>query len=322
VTATDTAAPTITGTRTAIAVNPAAAASLSLTGFPASVTAGSPFNLTVTARDAYGNVATFYAGTVNVTSSDAQGIMPGSYTFNYTDQGVHTFTVWLKTAGAQTITAQDTAGGFSAQAGVTVNAAAAANFVLAGYPTSTTAGVAHTFTVTVKDQYGNLVTGYTGTVRFSSSDAQAGLPANYTFTAADRGVHTFTATLKTAGTQSITVTDVAAPISSSLANLTVTAAAATHFAISAPASAHSGTAFSVTVTALDAYGNVATGYTGSVHFTTTASRAVLPADYTFVAGDHGVHTFTVTLKSTGSKTLTVTDKANSSITGQATVSVS
>ena len=43
------------------------------------------------------------------------------------------------------------------------------------------------------------------TVTFGSSDAQAGLPASYAFTAADAGVHTFTATLKTAGSQSITV---------------------------------------------------------------------------------------------------------------------
>ena len=49
--------------------------------------------------------------------------------------------------------------------------------------------------------------GYTGMVTFSSSDAQAGLPASYTFTAADAAAHTFSATLKTAGSQSITVKD-------------------------------------------------------------------------------------------------------------------
>jgi hypothetical protein len=46
-------------------------------------------------------------------------------------------------------------------------------------------------------------------VNFSSSDAKAILPANYTFTATDNGVHTFTngVTLKTKGTQTVTVTD-------------------------------------------------------------------------------------------------------------------
>ena len=42
-------------------------------------------------------------------------------------------------------------------------------------------------------------------VRFSSDDMQASLPANYTFTGADAGVHTFAVTLKTAGVHSITV---------------------------------------------------------------------------------------------------------------------
>jgi hypothetical protein len=44
-------------------------------------------------------------------------------------------------------------------------------------------------------------------VQFSSSDPLASLPANYTFTAADAGVHTFSATLNTVGTESLTATD-------------------------------------------------------------------------------------------------------------------
>jgi adhesin/invasin len=64
-------------------------------------------------------------------------------------------------------------------------------------------------TVTATDPYGNVVTSYTGTVRFSSSDPKAVLPADYTFTAADAGVHTFRGLkLFTKGKQTITVTDV------------------------------------------------------------------------------------------------------------------
>ena len=47
-------------------------------------------------------------------------------------------------------------------------------------------------TLTVEDAYGNVVTGYTGTVHFSTNDPGATLPPDYTFTAADAGVHTFT----------------------------------------------------------------------------------------------------------------------------------
>jgi hypothetical protein len=81
--------------------------------------------------------------------------------------------------------------------------------VVAGFPSPTTAGVAGSFTVTAQDAYGNTATGYTGTVHFTSSDAQALLPADYTFTGADAGVHTFVkrTTLRKRGKQTLTVTD-------------------------------------------------------------------------------------------------------------------
>jgi hypothetical protein len=80
-----------------------------------------------------------------------------------------------------------------------------------GFPSSTTAGVAQTVTVTALNADGTVNTGYTGTIHFTSSDNLATLPANYTFTSTDAGVHTFTdkTTLKTKGKQTITVTDVA-----------------------------------------------------------------------------------------------------------------
>src|SRR5262249_57880536 len=85
-----------------------------------------------------------------------------------------------------------------------------ASFEIIAVP-SATAGVAQSFVLVALDAAGGLLTGYTGTVHLSSSDAQAGLPADYTFTAADRGIHTFTVTLKTAGTQSVSVVDTAHP---------------------------------------------------------------------------------------------------------------
>src|SRR5262249_13155576 len=81
------------------------------------------------------------------------------------------------------------------------------HLVVPGLPSPATAATPGTFTVPVQDAFGNTATDYRGTVHFTSSDGQAALPADYTFTAADNGVHTFTATLKTAGTQSITATD-------------------------------------------------------------------------------------------------------------------
>jgi hypothetical protein len=77
----------------------------------------------------------------------------------------------------------------------------------ARFPSSDVAGAAHNITVTAKDASGNTATGYRGKVHFSSTDAHAILPAGYTFTAANAGTHTFSVTLKTAGTQAIRARD-------------------------------------------------------------------------------------------------------------------
>jgi hypothetical protein len=185
-----------------------------------------------------------------------------------------------------------------------------------------TAGTAATVTVTAKDAYGNTATGYTGTVRITSSDGQAVLPANSTLT---NGTGPFTATLKTAGAQSLTATDTVTASITGSASVTVNPAAATHYQLAAPGSATAGSAFTVMLTALDQFNNIATAYQGKAHFTASDAGAgvVLPADYTFVAGDNGVHTFTngVTLVTAGSPTITATDTVTASITGSASVTV-
>jgi hypothetical protein len=85
-----------------------------------------------------------------------------------------------------------------------------------------------------------------------------------------------------------------------------------------------GQPFTITVTAFDPYGNVATGYGGTVTFTSTDKQAVLPGDYKFTTADNGVHAFTsgVTLESTGNQKLTVTDKADKSLSDTAKIKVS
>src|SRR5262249_47307951 len=69
-------------------------------------------------------------------------------------------------------------------------------------------GTPFTVTVTAQDSDGNTITGYRGTVHFRSTDPLASLPPDYTFTAADNGVHTFTdVILRTAGSPTVTATD-------------------------------------------------------------------------------------------------------------------
>lgn len=72
---------------------------------PASTAAGAPLTITVTARDAGGNPASSYAGTVHFTSSDEQAILPSDAPLTH---GVGTFIVTFKNSGSQNIAATDT----------------------------------------------------------------------------------------------------------------------------------------------------------------------------------------------------------------------
>jgi hypothetical protein len=59
---------------------------------------------------------------------------------------------------------------------------------------------------------------------------------------------------------------------------------ATHLSVTAPASVTAGTAFNFTLTALDASNKVVSGYSGTVHFTSTDGQAVLPPNSALANG--------------------------------------
>jgi hypothetical protein len=98
---------------------------------------------------------------------------------------------------------------------------------------------------------------------------------------------------------------------------------ADQFNVTAPVSATSGSAFSVTVTVQTGAGTTVMSYRGTVHFTSSDGTAVLPANYTFLAGDNGTHTFAgVIIHVAGNQTITVNDLAMPFTTpGTATVRV-
>ena len=177
--------------------------------------------------------------------------------------------------------------------------------------------------MTARSASGTTATGYLGTIHMTSSDAQAGLPANYTFTSADDGSHTFTVTLKTSGSQSITATDTATPaVTGTLSGINVSPGAARVFVLAGlPGSLSAGAVQTFTVTARDAYGNMATGYIGTVKFTSSDTQATLPANYKFTAVDQGAHHFTVTFATAGPQSLTVKDTNSGTTATQSGISV-
>jgi hypothetical protein len=237
--------------------------------------------------------------------------------------GVGTFSATLTTAGTRTITAtQGTATGTSGT--ITVSATVATHFVMAD-PT-VTAGTGVVFTVTAEDQFNNTATGYTGTVSFTSTDTGAStkLPGASPL---NNGVGTFTATLTTAGNQSITATDpntsgVTGTITSiKPAMVTVVAAQATHFVVSAPSTTVAGSNMLFTVVAEDQFNNTATGFTGNVTFTSTdtSSNTKLPPASPLTSG---VGTFSATLTTVGSQTVTATQGTVTGTSNSITVTLS
>jgi hypothetical protein len=99
------------------------------------------------------------------------------------------------------------------------------------------------------------------------------------------------------------------------------AAQAVSLRLVAPAPALAGQAFTLTVVALDAQGNVASTFADTVHFDSSGPDGLLPDDYAFAADDGGRHDFAVTLFAPREPTVTTTDLDNPSLTAEVMVTV-
>ncbi len=205
-------------------------------GTPQHATVGTSFTTALAALVTDANSNPVGAGvSVTFTIVPATGA-GGSFPGNATTATVSTNSSGV--ASAPTLTANTVSGTFTVTANLTTgplgtpatftltnDPGPATLLIVAGYPASVVSGTAHTFTVTARDQYGNTATGYTGTVRFTSTDSHATLPVNFPFTAGDAGVHQFTATFGAAGTWNLTATDTAtASITGTQTGINVTVA--------------------------------------------------------------------------------------------------
>jgi hypothetical protein len=177
-------------------------------------------------------------------------------------------------------------------------------------PAHITAGSSFTFTVTAEDQFKNCAPTYAGTVAFASTDngTSTVLPPSTTLTG---GLGTFSATLTTAGPQSLHAQDMAVyEFYGFSAIVPVSSAAPTHFSVTATPSATAGSGLEVTVTAFDQFNNLATGYSGTVSLTNSYSSASLPTSLNLTSG---IGFFSTTLYTAGNVSITAVDTTNSSI---------
>ncbi len=300
-----------------VTVATATAAKFALTAATATPTAGEADNLTITALDAYGNLATSYTGSHNLTFSGATVIGTNKPTVSnssgtaiaFGTATAITFTTGVATVtggknGAMTlvkvespsITATDGTVTSVAPLVVTVAPAAAAKFALTAATAAPTAGEADNLTVTAQDAYGNTATSYTGShnLTFSGgSPSPGGTEPTISSSAGDEiafggstainfsvGVATGAAgkngamKLYKTGSTSLTVSD-GVRLTPIPYVVTVAAASASRFTLASSAtSLAAGGSSNLTVTALDIYGNVATGYSSSHSLTFSGAAAV------------------------------------------------
>ncbi len=75
--------------------------------------------------------------------------------------------------------------------------------------------------------------------------------------------------------------------------------------ISLPSTANAGSSATLKVTVKDSKGKPDTNFSGTIHLTSSDKQALIPPDYTFVTADAGAKALSITFKSKGKQTVTV-----------------
>jgi hypothetical protein len=217
--------------------------------------AGTAFSITITAIDQNGNAFTGYAGTNTLTVS--------SGTISLTTTGAFTAGVWTgsvtltKAGSGISISTSDGSGHSGTSNTFTVDAGALYQFVFSTIGGTQTAGASFSVTITAEDQYGNTLTSYDSSTTLTETGGGAGgtvSPSPVTFT---NGVYTHTIYVTKSGT-GVTITATHGSTSSASNTFTVNPGALYQYVFSNIGTQTSGTAFTVTITQEDQYGNIVT----------------------------------------------------------------
>lgn len=314
---------TASATFSVVAGEPAA---IVVSGLEAEIVAGDEQSVTITAVDTFGNRAGTYTGTLSFSATDEDAELPTDVTFASADEGRRVASgLVFTTAGEKTLTVTDVGNPeLTTSATFSVVPGAAASFALAGLDAEVVAGSSQTVGVTVHDAYDNVVTGYTGTIAFSSDDVAATLPVPVTFEAADEGVREVAGIVfATPGAHTLTATDSSDSTIVGITSVTVVPGAPHALFIgSAPEEVFQGDAVTVKVSVQDVVGNVVPGYSGAVILSSTDVSATLPSPITFTEADAGSRTVSgIVLVTSGEQTLTATDSENPALAGEVSIRV-
>ncbi|AWL09160.1 Non-specific serine/threonine protein kinase [Aquirufa nivalisilvae] len=267
---------------------------VSLTSPQTSGTAFSGTNSLI-AQDAYGNVVTgFDASTNNITvSTSLTGSISGLSGTNKLNNagdfvsGVANISslTFTGTSGTGTFTFTPASGTAVTSGSVSIGAGSATKFIVTGTGTQT-AGGSQNITITAKDASGNTATAYTGakSITFSGANASSSPATNPTVASTDfgtatsvsftNGVATVSMSLYKVESALIVATDGSVTTSGSdRLSVSVSPAVFSKLALSLAGPQINGVAFTGTnsLTALDAYGNVVTGFDASTNNITVST---------------------------------------------------
>ncbi|MDZ7304104.1 MAG: hypothetical protein ONB44_18415, partial [candidate division KSB1 bacterium] len=284
------------------------------------VTAGTPFNFTITAKDAKDNTVTSFTGTINL-SDNTNTLTPP--TANITSNGTVTVTGAIIT---------------KAQSGVFITAMSGGNitgtsntFIVLHGPLdhfavtntsggnigSQVAGMPFNIRLVAQDAYNNTATAFTGTVNLSNTTTSITPTSSGNFSS---GVlASLPVTIGKASTADQISVSGGSPVKTGASNnFVVSAGTLAGFLldpISSPQTA--GTPFPLKITAVDANGNIATSFTGTVNVSLNSGTITPAVTTNFV---NGVWNGNVTVLTSGTgKTITVTNGTFSATSNSFTV---
>jgi hypothetical protein len=251
-------------------VVPAAASRLAVAVQPPTyVTVGSDFEAIFDVDDSFGNLQTSFSGNVTIAMApgSANGGLGGTLTVAAVN-GVASFSWLLLNNAGSGYTLQAASSGLTSTttSGVNVRSTGAATQLVVSTdpPSGLAAGGSFGLVVAVEDSFGNLASGFNGSVTIANSNGAA-LGGTLTVTAVN-GVATFSGLSEDQAATGATLIVTSSGLDSATTTpFTVSPLAATQFVVLTPlADALASSSFSVFVLAEDQFGNIDPTYSGSV----------------------------------------------------------
>ncbi|MBU1087073.1 MAG: PQQ-binding-like beta-propeller repeat protein [Candidatus Omnitrophica bacterium] len=275
--------------------------------------AGGNEQVSITAKDAYGNVITNYTGTITLDTNGTSnfitwslqsgygsfndggaGVDTATYAFNVADNGAAVFNMNDTLAETLNISVTgDSKSDDNTEGNLVINPAVLDHFVVL-HDTAAIAGIADNVTVTAKDAYENTLNDFAGTITLNTTgtptvitwqlvsgfgifnDGGASVDtANYTYVPADSGAAIFSITDIKAEVLNISITGDGKLDDNTEGDLAVSPGVINYFVVSHDNQAVADIAESIIITAKDVYANTKYDYTGTIAVDTTGTATTI-----------------------------------------------